>query len=130
MRRTPTIAAGTTSGSRRPGFGPVTCTHFWDTEFVQQLGDNPKSIASDLIGHITADQENAWAQGEPSDWAKETFAVARDDAYGQLPPPNERGGYRLADDYVTMAIQDIATQLSKSGVRLAVILNRALGQRQ
>jgi hypothetical protein len=57
----------------------------------------------------------------------ETFAVARDDAYGQLPAPTRRGSYRLDNGYVTMAIRDISIQLSRTGVRLAVVLSQALG---
>jgi hypothetical protein len=35
--------------------------HYWDTEFVNQLSPDPKSIASDLIGHISTEQERKWA---------------------------------------------------------------------
>ena len=37
------------------------------------------------------------------------------------------GSIRLSVDYVTMATQDVATQLGKAGVRLAMVLNQALG---
>src|SRR3954453_9462468 len=33
------------------GFKAGNLHHFWDTEFVNQLGPNVNSIASDLIGH-------------------------------------------------------------------------------
>jgi hypothetical protein len=100
--------------------------HFWDTEFVDQLGPDAKTIASDLIGHITKDQQQHWQTGGPADWAQETFRIAKDDAYGQLPEPNTHGSFRLTDDYVTTATNDAAIQLSKAGVRLAMILNQAL----
>jgi hypothetical protein len=102
--------------------------HFWDTEFVEQLGPDAKTIASDLIGHISEAQRKKWEAGEPKDWAQESFQIAKDDAYGQLPEPNSHGSFRLTDDYVTMATQDVSLQLSKAGVRLALILNRALGE--
>jgi len=108
------------------GFKAGNLHHFWDTEFVDQLEADPKSIASDLIGHISNDQEREWQAGEPSGWAKESFQVARDDAYGQLPEPTARGSFRLSDEYVTVATQDVAIQLSKAGVRLAFVLNNAL----
>jgi hypothetical protein len=108
------------------GFRAGNLHHYWDTEFVDQLGPDAKTIASDLIGHITADQQSQWQAGQPTDWAKETFNIAKDDAYGQLPEPNSRGSFRLIDDYVTMATNDVALQLSKAGVRLAVILNQAM----
>ncbi|OAF06698.1 hypothetical protein AYJ54_19460 [Bradyrhizobium centrolobii] len=100
--------------------------HFWDTEFVDQLGPDARTIASDLIGHITSAQQTQWQSGGPSDWAKEAFAISKADTYGELPPPNQRGSFRLSDDYVAMATNDAALQLSKAGVRLAMILNQAL----
>ena len=33
----------------------------------------------------------------------ESFKVAKDDAYGQLPEPNSKHVYRLSDDYMAMA---------------------------
>ena len=85
-----------------------------------------KSIASDLIGHISSDQVGTWQAGSPSDWAMESFQVAQNDAYGQLPEPTQRGSYRLTDKYITTATDDVAQQLSKAGVRLAFVLNNAL----
>ncbi len=52
--------------------------------------------------------------------------MAKEDAYGQLPEPSARGTFRLTDDYITTATQDVALQLSKAGVRLAFVLNKAL----
>jgi hypothetical protein len=109
------------------GFHAGNLHHFWDTSFVEELGPDAKSIASDLVGHISPDQVQAWSKGGPGDWAQESFQIAKDDAYGQLPQPNTKGTYRLTDDYVSMGTQDVATQLTKGGVRLAFILNQALG---
>ncbi len=49
--------------------------------------------------------------------------------YGQLPVPGAHGHIRLSDDYVVMATEDVTIQLSKAGVRLASMLNKAFGQR-
>ena len=111
------------------GFRAGNLHHYWDTEFVDQLETDPKSIASDLIGHISHTQASTWQAGSPSDWAMESFHVAKDDAYGQLPQPSARGSYRLTDEYITTATNDVAQQLSKAGVRLAFVLNKALGKR-
>jgi S1/P1 Nuclease len=108
------------------GVRPGTLHHYWDTEFVEQLGPDPKRTADLLIAHISPRDATAWAQGTPSEWALESFQVAKDDAYGRLPTPNTRGGYRLPDGYVAMAKRDVAMQLSKAGVRLAAVLNKAL----
>jgi hypothetical protein len=108
------------------GFRSGTLHHYWDTEFVEQLGSSPKQIAAGLVERISPADARAWAQGGPADWAFDSFRVAKDDAYGQLPAPNRRGSYRLPDSYIAMATRDVATQLSKAGVRLAFVLNKAL----
>ena len=100
--------------------------HYWDTEFVALLETDAKSIASDLIGHISKDQRKQWQAGSPSEWAKESFLVAKTDAYGLLSEPSARGSYGLSDKYVKTATADVALQLSKAGVRLAFLLNNAL----
>lgn len=110
------------------GLHAATLHHYWDTEFVEQLGPNPQQIAALLITRISAADATRWAQGNPAEWAMESFNLAKDDTYGRLPAPGARGRYRLTDTYVAMADQDAAMQLSKAGVRLAVMLNRAIGQ--
>ena len=102
--------------------------HFWDDLFVEQLGPNAKSIASNLIAHISKNDVQNWSQGTPSDWAMESFQVAKKDAYGQLPDRSSKGVYRLDYDYMATATQDVAIQLSRGGVRLAFILNKVLSQ--
>jgi hypothetical protein len=74
-----------------PGFKAGNLHHYWDTAFVDQLGPNVRMIASDLIGHITESQAQTWMQGTVSDWAMESFQIAKRDAYGQLPRPPKRG---------------------------------------
>lgn len=112
------------------GFKAGTLHHYWDTEFVEQLGPDPQRAAAALRQRISQQDIRAWSQGTPSDWALEAFKVAKDDAYGKLPTQNERRSYRLTDAYVAMAVQDAGTQLSRAGVRLAVILNGALGTKR
>lgn len=113
-----------------PGFKSGTLHHYWDTEFVEMLGPDPKQDAAALIARISPRDAHAWSQGDPSAWALDSFRIAKDDAYGQLPPPNARGSFPLPDAYVAMARRDVAMQLSKAGVRLAAVLNKALGGQQ
>jgi hypothetical protein len=56
----------------------------------------------------------------------ESFQVAKSDTYGLLQEPSARKTYRLTDEYITTAMDDVAQQLSKAGVRLAFVLNKAL----
>jgi len=111
------------------GFSAGKLHHFWDTSFVEHLDIDAKSLASDLIGHITKTQEQRWQAGTPADWALESFDIAKAHAYGLLPEPSPRGTFRLSDEYVTTATNDVAQQLSMAGVRLAFVLNKALRTR-
>jgi hypothetical protein len=73
------------------GFGPGNLHHFWDTEWVGRLGDDPKQIAGVIVAGISDEQRRVWSAGTVSDWAKEAFELARKDAYGLLPEPSTRG---------------------------------------
>ena len=49
---------------------------------------------------ISEDQAKEWAKGTPANWAQETFAIARDHAYGELPTPDGRVRFHLTNDYL------------------------------
>ena len=57
----------------------------------------------------------------------EAFAIARSDAYGLLPLLGDNCTYLLAPEYAEQAKRDVALQLSRAGVRIAFVLNQALG---
>lgn len=100
--------------------------HYWDTEFVQILGSNPKQVGDNLIAKITRANLTAWRKGTAAEWTLEAFAVSKSKAYGPLPSPDSRGSYKLSATYVKSATKAASTQLSKAGVRLATVLNAAL----
>ncbi len=109
-----------------PGLRANNLHHYWDTEFVRALGTDPATVAANLLTHLSVADVRRWSAGTPLDWTRESFDLARRDAYGKLPPLNARSSYRLEDAYVGMAIQDCRQQLAKAGIRLATILNRTL----
>lgn len=109
-----------------PGLGRESLHHDWDTEFVARLGAGPDDIARRLLAGISDAQRRRWARGSTSDWALESFAVAKRHAYGLLPAPSAPRRYELPESYVLDAIDVTAQQLSKAGVRLAFVLNQAL----
>jgi len=111
------------------GFRSGNMHHYWDTEFVALLGTEPRQVAQTLVRAIPPAQLRNWSRGTAADWALEAFAMARDDAYGQLPPPTRRYTYRLTPRYIDMAVRDTRLQLARAGVRLAYVLNTALGRR-
>jgi hypothetical protein len=108
------------------GTHPSKLHHYWDVEFVERLGTDPRQVAATLIGQISEPQQTEWSSGTPADWAMEAFALAQRDAYGLLPPPGDQGTYALPPAYTEQAERDVALQLSRAGVRLAFVLNRAL----
>lgn len=109
-----------------PGIASNNLHHDWDTEFVVRLGPNEATIAHTLIANITEVQRIQWASGIPADWAMESFRVAKDHSYGFLPAPDSSKHYQLSAAYVSDAMAVTQQQLSKAGVRLAFVLNRAL----
>src|SRR5581483_10328007 len=68
-----------------PGLASNSLHHDWDTTFVARLGPNETVIAQRLIAAITSAQRTKWQAGSATDWARESFTVARNHAYGLLP---------------------------------------------
>lgn len=104
-----------------------TLHHYWDTEFVEELGDSAPQVAYALWQGIGPRELAAWRRGRPQDWALESFGLAQRVAYGELPEPTARGRYRLSARYLRDSRAVVALQLSRAGVRLAWLLERALG---
>jgi S1/P1 Nuclease len=101
---------------------------YWDIQFVQSIAGQPKRVTETLLAQITLSRKQAWEQGIPEDWAMETHFLAKRDAYGN--PPLSKGSIqRLDSAYADRAKRDISAQLIKAGVRLAHVLNEALGSK-
>jgi S1/P1 Nuclease len=101
---------------------------FWDTRFVDGIAKPPAVLAKQLLEQITPEQKKAWEQGSLDDWAMEAFAISKADVYGD-PPLSKDTVQHLDAAYVAQAEKDVALQLSRGGVRLAAILNKALGSK-
>jgi S1/P1 Nuclease len=101
---------------------------YWDTQFVQGIAPSSSTVAMKLLAEITPADAASWASGTPDEWAMEAFAISQKDAYGN-PPLSKATPQHLSAAYVAQAEKDVALQLSKAGVRLAHVLNEALGAR-
>jgi hypothetical protein len=110
-----------------PGLSAGNLHQYWDTQFVQALGSDPRTIADMLIGRISPSDQKSWQSGTTADWALESFAVARSIAFRSLPVAYETHHYHLSEDYVHRAQEAVPLQLERAGVRLAFILNKTLG---
>lgn len=101
--------------------------HVWDENLVELLGPRVDVIAARLEHKITPEEARQWQQGTPNLWIRESWELARSAAYDPLPPSDGSGVHHLSQDYVDHATVTVALQLEKAGVRLAWLLNQALG---
>jgi len=102
---------------------------YWDVSVVNALGQSAARIAAQLDARLSADDIKDWTAGTPQSWAMDTFEVGRRDAYAlpSTPTCQSGGSVALSPAYLGQAEKDAATQLQKAAVRLAAVLNRALG---
>jgi hypothetical protein len=104
---------------------------WWDTTIVQELGAEPASLAATLVLRITHTQKAAWEKGTAKDWAAESYQVARSAAYTLGSPAgcnSDPTPIALPAGYDARAKAAASIQLERAGVRLALLLNRALGR--
>jgi hypothetical protein len=102
---------------------------YWDVNVVKALGHSAAQIAEQLDARLSAADITAWTRGTPQSWAMDTFEVGRHDAYAlpSMPTCQSGGSVALPPAYMAQAEKDAATQLLKAAVRLAAVLNDALG---
>jgi len=104
----------------------------WDTEMAERLISEPPAGVTGLLSQIGAEQRAAWRQGGIADWHREAFEAARDGAYANLPgvricEADPQGRVQLWEPYVAASRATLRTQASRAGVRLAKLLDEALG---
>lgn len=103
---------------------------YWDTTALQGLGDDPQAIAEMLARRITPESKAAWEKGDPAAWALEGFDLAQTVVYRIGAKPgcgSDQSPVSLPPGYDEKAREIVTIQLEKAGVRLASVLNHALG---
>lgn len=108
-----------------PGFKSGSLHRYWDTAVLRGLDKAANRLAPRLIGDITSQQRRQWQSGDADDWAMEANALAAGVAYGKLPSARSGTVRRLTPEYVDAAEATAALQLSRAGVRLALLLEPA-----
>jgi hypothetical protein len=106
----------------------------WDTCLVlKAVGADADQAATELLKTITPTKIESWARSEPMDWANESFAIAeqaqtkyciRQGASCDQPA----GKVAIDAAYVAANTPVVREQLQKAGVRLAHLLDDALGK--
>jgi nuclease S1 len=101
---------------------------FWDNLLEPKAKEDPRRLARRLEREISDGDEEKWAQGKPVDWAYESFLIAKNEIYKELPEgplmQKNRWGNDLPEDYYSGKMRGIVDrQLEKAGIRLAYLLN-------
>ena len=94
----------------------------WNSAIIgPAVKGDERAYALRLAGDITLAQSQQWSAGNAVSWANESYSIAVRVIYGQLPHSGT-----LPDIYETEALPIVNQQLSRAGVRLAVVLNTCL----
>jgi hypothetical protein len=106
----------------------------WDTCLVfKAVGEDVGEAATELIKTITPAKIESWTHSKPMEWANESFAIAeqvqtkyciRQGASCDQPA----GKVTIDAAYVVVNTPIVREQLQKAGVRLAHLLDAALGK--
>lgn len=104
---------------------PANLHSVWDTPLLQRMLEKDPAL-----GQRLAKGPGAWAargmrKGGPQDWVWDSHAASRDVAYANLPAARPAV---LDANYELKAAPVIQQQLLRGGVRLAALLNDALGK--
>jgi hypothetical protein len=102
---------------------------YWDVSVVNALGQSAAQIAEQIDARLGSADIKAWTRGTPQSWAMDTFEVGRLDAYAlpSRPTCQNGGSVALSPAYMAQAEKNAVMQLQKAAVRLAAVLNAALG---
>ena len=110
-----------------PGNPQATKLHaVWDANLVEKnLHDRQLTateFAAQLNHAVTAAQLQVWSAGTPADWAWESHRLAITEVYATIPESDRV--HPLDAAYIANGQHLIAEQLTKAGIRLAVLLNQ------
>jgi hypothetical protein len=111
------------------GSRTVNLHSWWDTVVVQELGTDPQALADQLRQQITPQEKATWEKGDARTWAMESFEVSKAASYTLHSPAgcaSDAAPIPLPADYDAKAKAAAALQIERAGVRLALVLNRAL----
>jgi len=105
-------------------FGEKASIHkVWDASLIARTEKPWKRYAAELNRAITPEQRREWAKVmNPCDWATESHRAYVE--FAAVPPDKNT----LGEEYYQRAIPVVNERLSMGGIRLAVFLNKLLGE--
>jgi S1/P1 Nuclease len=99
-----------------------TLHELWDTGLIETEKGSAKEIAKRLDEKVSAEDRKSWEAGTPTDWANESLALTASYVY---PLPES---HQISEEYAKRALPILHKRLAQAGVRLAWLLNEALGE--
>jgi S1/P1 Nuclease len=106
----------------------------WDTCLVlRAVGEDVNEAATELMKTITPAKIESWPLSAPKDWANESFAIAEQAQTKYCirqgaSCDQSAGKVQIDSAYVAANVPIVREQLQKAGVRLAHLLDAALGK--
>ena len=116
-----------------PPYGSLNLHAVWDVQMPAKLIADRGGERAFVSAPIAESDRRAWEQGSVEIWIGESHVLARDRVYAALPVAAACGDritsvVALGETYYATAAPVIDIQLKKAGVRLAYVLNQALGR--
>lgn len=116
-----------------PPYGALNLHAVWDVHMVRRLVADRGGESAIVSAPVAARDRSAWERGSIGDWVDESHRIAGDTVYALLPVaascPNKIVDVVALDGtYYAKAAPVIEIQIRKAGVRLARVLNEALGR--
>jgi hypothetical protein len=116
-----------------PPYGSINLHAIWDVHMVRRLISERGGERAIISAPVSEAQREGWEKGSISDWIGESHLLAKDAAYALLPVPSAcsnkiTGVVAIDGGYYARAAPIIEVQIRKAGIRLARVLNGALGR--
>jgi hypothetical protein len=114
------------------GVIPSNIHAIWDGLLADRAISSPPPDAAGILAEVSAAERAAMAEGNVQDWSKESWEAAREFGYGALmadpcgPLPAVRP--KVDEATIQRLIPILRRQVARGGIRLARLLDEALGQ--
>ena len=97
---------------------------YWDSALLADRIDDEDAFVAQVLAELSSADEKEWSRGHLREWTWESHELAAKAAYGALPEGAQR---TIDDEYAGQAWQVAREQLTKGGLRLAIMMNEMWG---
>jgi len=116
-----------------PPYGSLNLHAVWDVHLPARLIAERGGERAFVSAPIADGDRRTWEEGSIPDWIAESHELARERVYAPLPSAGScgektAGVVAIGQEYYASAAPVVEVQIRKAGVRLARVLNEALGR--